>query len=58
MTIYRFDDREAGSFDALTLKPMADTLLLSRSDRVLYTQSPTRGFDRYVLRVTFLGHYT
>lgn len=56
-TIYVFDGVDGGSFRALTLSPKADTLLLFRSDRVLYDVAPTTA-ARYTISCHFIGHYT
>ena len=55
-TLYAFDDAK-GSFRAHVLQPEADTLLLFRSDRVLYQVAPARA-ARYTLGTHFLGHYS
>ena len=54
-TIYAWDDASE-TFTAGTLPPAADTLLLFRSDRILYQVAPART-ERYTLSVHFLGHY-
>jgi len=58
VTIYAFDEASE-TFRALVLPPRADTLLLFRSDRVLYGVAPVSGsVERYTLSAHFLGHYT
>jgi hypothetical protein len=57
-TIYAFDEGNEGSFHALRLKPDADTLLLYRSDRVLYGVERAKGSKAcFSMRTEFLGHY-
>ena len=56
VTIFAWDEAEE-SFRALRLLPKADTLLLFRSDRVLYQVAPAKE-ERFTLQTSFLGHYT
>jgi len=55
MVFYSFD-AEKGSFRARSLSAEADTLLLFRSDRVLYQVSSSK-VPRFTLSTHFLGHY-
>ena len=57
LTVLPFDEA-AGTFRALSLPAKADTLLLYRTDRVLYRVAPTVHDERHTMRVHFLGHYT
>ena len=58
-TIFAFDEStEVGTFRALRLPPEADTLLLYRSDRILYGVERSRGTSPcFSLRTEFIGHY-
>jgi len=55
-TVYDFDDVK-GTFSALELAPQGDTLLLFRSDRVLYQFTSLQNKPRHAISVQFLGHY-
>ena len=57
-TVYAFDEANEGSFRALQVTPEADTLLLYRSDRVLYGAEQARGKACFSMRTEFLGHYS
>ena len=54
--LYEFD-HAAGTFRARQLPPTAGTLLVTRSDRVLYGAVPARA-ARYSMSFHVLGHYT
>ena len=56
VTVYAFDEAGEGSFRALQLKPEADTLLLFRSDRVVYGVEKAKR-NCFSLKTEFLGHY-